>query len=131
MSPEHDNVDAVTGATVDAVTGATKWKSEAEAGEGSGEMSSREVEMGAEPCGEAELGAQPCGEAKPAGEPGGEEASGEDAPVRTRSIQEVVDAVTGATWSTRNRIMEDLFREDLNVGASNLPTFAPPGTPVR
>lgn len=111
MSPEHDNVDAVTGATVDAVTGATRRKGEAEVGEGRGE-----VELG-----------EPRGDAKPAGE----EASGEDAPVRTRSIQEVVDAVTGATWSTRNRIMEDLFREDLNAGASNLPTFAPPGTPVR
>lgn len=121
MSPEHDNVDAVTGATVDAVTGATRWEGEAKVdGEGSGEMSRGEAEMGAEPCGEAEPGA----------ESGGEEA-GEDAPARTRSIQEVVDAVTGATWSTRNRIMEDLFREDLNAGVSNLPTFAPPGTPVR
>lgn len=102
MSPEHDNVDAITGAT--------RWEGVGEVGEGRGE---------------AELG-EPCGDAKPAGEP-----AGEDAPARTRSIQEVVDAVTGATWSTRNRIMEDLFREDLNAGASNLPTFAPPGTPVR
>lgn len=44
-----------------------------------------------------------------------------------RSIQEVVDAVTGATWSTRNRIMEDLFREDLAAGGAGLPAFRPPG----
>lgn len=29
-------------------------------------------------------------------------------------VQEVVDAVTGATWGTRNRIMEDMFHKRLD-----------------
>ena len=47
-----------------------------------------------------------------------------------RTVQDVVDAVTGATWSTRNRIMEGLFKEDLAAGAAGLPVFSPPGSPV-
>lgn len=42
-------------------------------------------------------------------------------------VQEVVDAVTGATWGTRNRIMEDVFHKRLDQDASSVPTFAPPG----
>lgn len=42
-------------------------------------------------------------------------------------VQEVVDAVTGATWGTRNRIMEDMFHKRLDQDASSVPTFAPPG----
>lgn len=53
-----------------------------------------------------------------------------DDPGCSRSVQEVVDAVTGATWSTRNRIMEDLFQADLASGVADLPAFSPPGTPV-
>ncbi len=30
---------------------------------------------------------------------------------KKHSIEEVIDAVSGATWNTRNRIMEDLFKE--------------------
>lgn len=55
---------------------------------------------------------------------------GMDGPGCSRSVQEVVDAVTGATWSTRNRIMEDLFQADLASGVADLPAFSPPGTPV-
>ena len=42
-------------------------------------------------------------------------------------VQEVVDAVTGATWGTRNRIMEDMFHKRLDQDASSVPAFAPPG----
>lgn len=42
-------------------------------------------------------------------------------------VQEVIDAVTGATWGTRNRIMEDMFHKRLDQDASSVPTFAPPG----
>lgn len=48
-----------------------------------------------------------------------------------RSIQKVVDAVTGATWGTRNRIMENLFQEDLQAGVAGLPSFSPPGSAIR
>ena len=44
-----------------------------------------------------------------------------------KDVQRVVDAVTGATWNARNRIMESLFREDLAANAAGLPIFAPPG----
>lgn len=57
--------------------------------------------------------------------------SSEQASTSGRSVQDVVDAVTGATWSTRNRIMEDLFKEDLAAGAEGLPAFSPPGSPVE
>lgn len=42
-------------------------------------------------------------------------------------VQEVIDAATGATWGTRNRIMEDMFHKRLDQDASSVPTFAPPG----
>lgn len=42
-------------------------------------------------------------------------------------VQEVIDAVTGATWGTRNHIMEDMFHKRLDQDASSVPTFAPPG----
>lgn len=42
-------------------------------------------------------------------------------------VQEVIDAVTGATWGTRNQIMEDMFHRKLDRDASSVPTFAPPG----
>lgn len=54
-----------------------------------------------------------------------------DVPARGRSVQDVVDAVTGATWNTRNRIMEDLFQADLAAGSADLPAFSPPGTPLE
>lgn len=50
---------------------------------------------------------------------------------RTRTLQDVVDAVTGATWDTRNRIMEDVFHERLAASEAPLPAFAPPGTPIK
>ena len=49
---------------------------------------------------------------------------------KQHSVQDVVDAVTGATWNTRNRIMEDLFHDELQAGLSTLPSFKPPGTPL-
>lgn len=44
-------------------------------------------------------------------------------------IEHVVDAVTGATWNTRNRIMSDLFQEQLEESPDMLPAYRPPGTP--
>lgn len=43
-------------------------------------------------------------------------------------VQETVDAVTGATWTTRNMIMEDLFHQDLEEHAAEMPTYRPPGS---
>ena len=45
-------------------------------------------------------------------------------------VQEVIDAVTGATWGTRNRIMEDMFHKRLDQDASSVPLFAPRESPV-
>lgn len=44
------------------------------------------------------------------------------------TVQETVDAVTGATWTTRNMIMEDLFYQDLEAHADQMPSYRPPGT---
>ena len=44
---------------------------------------------------------------------------------------EVIDAVSGATWNTRNRIMEDLFKEELAASDGDMPTFAPPGSSLE
>ncbi len=43
-------------------------------------------------------------------------------------IAELVDAVTGATWNTRNAIMAERFRTQLASGAEGLPAFRPAGT---
>ena len=45
-------------------------------------------------------------------------------------IDEVIDAVTGATWGERNRIMEDRFAERLSENPDAVPAFSPPGTPT-
>lgn len=42
-------------------------------------------------------------------------------------VQETVDAVSGATWGTRNMIMEDLFRQDMDDHGEAMPTYRPPG----
>ena len=56
--------------------------------------------------------------------------AGEKSP-KKHSIQEVIDAVSGATWNTRNRIMEDLFEERLAASDGDMPTFAPPGSSLE
>lgn len=45
-------------------------------------------------------------------------------------VQRVVDAVTGATWGERNRIMESLFEERLAAEPDAVPVFSPPGTSI-
>lgn len=45
-------------------------------------------------------------------------------------VQRVVDAVTGATWGERNRIMENRFAERLSENPDAVPAFSPPGTPL-
>lgn len=42
-------------------------------------------------------------------------------------IQETVDAVSGATWGTRNMIMEDLFLQDMEEHGDTMPSYRPPG----
>lgn len=42
-------------------------------------------------------------------------------------IADVVDAITGATWNTRNTIMEDLFMSDLTEHGDDMPVYKPPG----
>ncbi|MCQ4846417.1 hypothetical protein NE582_04190 [Gordonibacter pamelaeae] len=46
-------------------------------------------------------------------------------------VQRVVDAVTGATWGERNRIMEGLFEERRAADPGAVPAFSPPGTPIE
>lgn len=41
-------------------------------------------------------------------------------------VQKTIDAVTGATWGTRNRIMAGLFQRDLRKHGDDMPAFAPP-----
>lgn len=43
-------------------------------------------------------------------------------------VAETVDAVTGATWTTRNAIMARLFQEDLAACGDEMPAFRPPGS---
>lgn len=43
-------------------------------------------------------------------------------------VAATVDAVTGATWKTRNAIMADLFREDLAARGDDMPAFRPAGS---
>lgn len=42
-------------------------------------------------------------------------------------VAKVVDAITGATWNTRNMIMEKMFHKDLKDRADDMPEFKPPG----
>ncbi len=42
-------------------------------------------------------------------------------------IAGVVDAITGATWNTRNSIMEGLFFDSLEEHAGEIPDYRPPG----
>ncbi len=42
-------------------------------------------------------------------------------------VAEVVDAISGATWNTRNTIMEDLFHDDLAAHGDAMPAYRPPG----
>lgn len=42
-------------------------------------------------------------------------------------VQETVDAVSGATWGTRNMIMEDLFFQDMADHGDAMPAYRPPG----
>lgn len=43
-------------------------------------------------------------------------------------LQRVVDAVSGATWGTRNSIMEGLFFEQLEADPAGVPAYRPPGS---
>lgn len=42
-------------------------------------------------------------------------------------VTEVIDAITGATWNTRNSIMECLFFDSLEEHADEIPDYRPPG----
>ena len=53
---------------------------------------------------------------------------GEQSPgVSADEVQKTIDAVSGATWDTRNRIMVGLFQRDLRTRADDMPTFPPQG----
>lgn len=43
-------------------------------------------------------------------------------------VAATVDAVTGATWKTRNALMADLFRSDLAARPDQMPAFRPAGS---
>ncbi|MEG0375263.1 MAG: hypothetical protein RR547_04265 [Raoultibacter sp.] len=50
-----------------------------------------------------------------------------DSNATPEEIAELVDAVAGATWNTRNQIMEQRFKDTLERGDAHVPTFKPPG----
>lgn len=50
--------------------------------------------------------------------------------VSTEEVQKTVDAVSGATWGTRNRIMAELFQRDLRTRGDDMPAVAPPGEDI-
>ena len=50
--------------------------------------------------------------------------------VDLNEVQKTIDAVTGATWGTRNRIMAGLVQRDLRKHGNDMPAFAPPGEDV-
>ena len=45
-------------------------------------------------------------------------------------VRKTIDAMTGATWGTRNRIMAGLFQRDLRTRGDEMPAFAPPGEDI-
>lgn len=45
-------------------------------------------------------------------------------------VEKTIDAVAGATWGTRNRIMAGLFQRDMRRHADDMPAFAPPGEDI-
>ena len=42
-------------------------------------------------------------------------------------VSDLVDAVTGATWNTLNRIMAQRFHDSLAQGIAKVPAYRPPG----
>ena len=50
--------------------------------------------------------------------------------VNADEVRKTIDAVTGATWGTRNRIMAGLFQRDLRTRGNDMPAFAPPGEDI-
>lgn len=50
--------------------------------------------------------------------------------VTPEEIADLVDAVAGATWNTRNRIMEERFKDKLEQGNAHVPSFKPPGESI-
>ncbi|MCI2242024.1 hypothetical protein [Adlercreutzia faecimuris] len=50
------------------------------------------------------------------------------AAVSAEDVAATVDAVTGATWKTRNAIMRDLFQSDLAARGDEMPAFRPAGS---
>ena len=50
--------------------------------------------------------------------------------VGSDEVRKTIDAVSGATWGTRNRIMAGLFQRDLRTRGDDMPAFAPPGEDI-
>lgn len=45
----------------------------------------------------------------------------------SKEVQDLVDAVSGATWQTRNQILEQRFLHQLDSEEADVPSFRPPG----
>lgn len=45
-------------------------------------------------------------------------------------VADLIDAISGATWATRNRIMEERFLTRLGKSEDGCPAFKPPGQPI-
>lgn len=116
--PKRDSVDTESGATasvgsecgIDAASGATFASERGSRLPSGGRSRDAEVDN-----------LQDSSDGKPsAGLAGGSNATEDE-------VQDLIDAVAGATWNTRNRIMEERFLAALDQGKSKVPAYKPPG----
>ena len=69
-------------------------------------------------------------ELRKATSPHGAPPEGAERPGDADEVRKTIDAVSGATWGARNRIMAGLFQRDLRTRGDDMPAFAPPGEDI-
>lgn len=111
------------GRDIDAASGATP------AFEQGSDLAADQKPAGSAAGGEASGAAVPCAADKgDASGPADAAAGGAaEAPFPSNDVQDLIDAVAGATWGTRNRIMEERFLSALEKGSQGVPAYKPPG----
>ena len=45
--------------------------------------------------------------------------------------EKLIDAISGATWGERNRLMQKCFKQKLRSNDGSVPQFCPPGTKME
>ncbi len=111
------------GRHIDAASGATP------ASEQGSDLAAGRQSAGSAAGGEAGGAAVPCAAGKgDASGPADTAAVGAaEASFPSNDVQDLIDAVAGATWGTRNRIMEERFLSSLEKGSRGVPAYKPPG----